>query len=272
MPMQNKYDFKTVNRTLRDIRDYEKLFGGLPMILDSDFAQILPMVKRANRARTVAANLQQSFLWQRFITLFLRRNIRLISGADNTRFGEWIRNLSYNSAMYGRILLPAYIHTTDSAEIFFHKIYLMKQIQGIIRNISFFRDRAILTIKNDTVADINVRILTRLAGETRVYDAINSISFDTMEEKDNRPDISIEFLRAQNPSGLPPARLELKIGASVICLRNLFPREGLCNNTRIIITKLREYSIKVKIIGGQFHGKNRVISRITFIADMGKGA
>ena len=144
-------------------------------------------------------------------------------------------------------------------------------MQGIIRDTSFFRDRAILTTKNDTVADINVRILTRLAGETRVYDTVDSISFNTME-KGNRPDISIEFLRAQNPSGLPSARLELKIETPVICLRNLFSREKLYNKTRMVITKLREYSIKIKIISGQFHGEDRVISRITFITDMGKGA
>jgi hypothetical protein len=177
--------------------------------------------------------------------------MRLISGADNTRFGEWIRNLFYDSAIYGRISLPAYIHTTDSAEVFFHKIYPMEQmqLQSITRDTFFFRDRAILTTKNDTITDINVQILKRLPGETRVYDAADSINFDLME-KDNRPNISTEFLRAQNPSGLPPARLELKIEAPVICLRNLFPREGLCNGTRIIITKLREYSIKIKIIGG----------------------
>jgi hypothetical protein len=55
--MQNKYDFEAVDRILRDIRDCEKSFGGLLIILSSDFAQILPVVKRANRARTVAANL-----------------------------------------------------------------------------------------------------------------------------------------------------------------------------------------------------------------------
>jgi hypothetical protein len=60
--MQNKYDFETINRTLRDIRDCEKPFNGLLMIFNGDFAQILPIIKRANRARTVAANLQQSFL------------------------------------------------------------------------------------------------------------------------------------------------------------------------------------------------------------------
>jgi hypothetical protein len=43
--MQNKYDFKTVNRTLRDIRDYEKLFSGLLIIFSNDFAQILPVIK-----------------------------------------------------------------------------------------------------------------------------------------------------------------------------------------------------------------------------------
>jgi hypothetical protein len=174
--------------------------------------------------------------------------------------------------MYGRIALPIYIQTTDSTDVFFNKIYPMEQMQmqGIVRNVSFFRDRAILTTKNDTVVDINVRILTRLADETRVYDIVNSINFNTMEEG-NRPDIFIEFLRAQNPSGLPLARLELKIGTLIICLRNLFLREGLYNNTRMIISKLREYFIKIKIIGGQFYGKNRVILRITLIADMGKG-
>jgi hypothetical protein len=146
------------------------------------------------------------------------------------------------------------------------------QLQGTIRNISFFRDRAILTIKNDTVADINVRILTRLTGETRVYDIINSINFNIIEKEDNKSNISIEFLRAQNPSGLPPARLELKIGIPIIYLRNLFSRKRLYNSTRMIITKLREYFIKVKIINNQFHGKDRVILRITFTADIGEGA
>jgi hypothetical protein len=115
--------------------------------------------------------------------------MRLISGVNNTRFSEWIRNLFYNSAIYGRILLLIYIHITDSAEVFFYKIYLIEQMQGIIRDISFFRNRAILTTKNDTVADINVRILTRLTNETRVYDIINFINFNTMEEG-NRPNIS----------------------------------------------------------------------------------
>jgi hypothetical protein len=44
------------------------------------------------------------------------------------------------------------------------------------------------------MADINVQILKRLPGETRVYDAADSINFDLIKEG-NRPDISTEFLR-----------------------------------------------------------------------------
>jgi hypothetical protein len=55
--MQNKYDFKVIDRTLRDIRNCEKPFSGLLVIFNSDFAQILSIIKRANWARTVAANL-----------------------------------------------------------------------------------------------------------------------------------------------------------------------------------------------------------------------
>ena len=60
--MQHKYCFETVHRTLKDIRGFDALFKGISVILGGDFAQILLVVRRANRARIIAVNLQQSFL------------------------------------------------------------------------------------------------------------------------------------------------------------------------------------------------------------------
>ena len=49
VPMQHKFCFEAVDRTLRDIRsNSDVLFGGLPAILEGDFAQILPVVKNGN--------------------------------------------------------------------------------------------------------------------------------------------------------------------------------------------------------------------------------
>jgi len=46
-----------------------------------------------------------------------------------------------------------------------------------------------------------------------------------------------EFLQQLNAGGLPPALL--KVGSSVILLRNLDPREGLCNGTRMVVLNMR---------------------------------
>ncbi len=44
-------------------------------------------------------------------------------------------------------------------------------------------------------------------------------------------------------------------------LRNLCPQEGLCNGTRIVVTSLRAYYIKARLLG-DFNGQLRVIPRI----------
>ena len=67
--MQYKYCSEAVNRTLNDIcgTDDTALFGNIPIILGGDFAQILPVIRKGNRAATVTACLQISFLWSSII-------------------------------------------------------------------------------------------------------------------------------------------------------------------------------------------------------------
>jgi len=57
MSIQYKYYFEVVHRTLKDIRGFDVFFEGIPVILGGDFAQILLIVRRANRVRIIAANL-----------------------------------------------------------------------------------------------------------------------------------------------------------------------------------------------------------------------
>lgn len=62
-------------------------------------------------------------------------------------------------------------------------------------------------------------------------------------------DIPEEYLQSLTTSGLPPAKLELKVGLPVMLLRNLNPERGLCNGTRCIIHHIGQYVLKVKILG-----------------------
>jgi hypothetical protein len=192
--------------------------------------------------------------------------MRVRPGPRNKAFAEWIQSLSYIPAMYGQIDLPPFVTTTTSVETFFEKVFPLPAMQQAHQNWTYFQSRVILTTRNDTVADINNRILTRMTGEIRIYEAIDSV--DTKEEETTTP---IEFLRAQNPSSLPPAKLKLKVGAPIILLRNLFPAEGLCNGTRLVVKALYESGLDAVILGGQFHGQKRYIPRILLTHEMQKG-
>ena len=40
-----------------------------------------------------------------------------------------------------------------------------------------------------------------------------------------------EYLNSLKPSGLPPFKLELKVHCPIMLLRNIAPKDGLCNAT-----------------------------------------
>lgn len=44
VPMQHRYYFQAVNKLLKNMRSDQQLFGGLPVVMDGDFAQILPVI------------------------------------------------------------------------------------------------------------------------------------------------------------------------------------------------------------------------------------
>ena len=44
-----------------------------------------------------------------------------------------------------------------------------------------------------------------------------------------------EYLQSLETAGLPLSQLRVKTGAPVMLLRNLYPKEGLCNGTRLTI-------------------------------------
>ena len=77
VPMQHKYCFHAVHRTFSDLLDEEGIFGGIPIVMGGDFAQILPVIPRGSRHAIVNANIQCSFLWPQFRKLFLQQNMRI---------------------------------------------------------------------------------------------------------------------------------------------------------------------------------------------------
>ncbi|GAB2295895.1 hypothetical protein Dimus_038387 [Dionaea muscipula] len=72
-----------------------------------------------------------------------------------------------------------------------------------------------------------------------------------------------EYLNSLDPAGLPPFKLDLKVGVPIILLRNIAPKEGLCNGTRLLVVKCAGRVIQAQILTGDKKGNLVLIPRIT---------
>jgi len=128
---------------------------------------------------------------------------------------------------------------------------------------SFFEHRVILTPKNGIVDEINEYVMSFLPGEEKT-----NLSCDTSIAKSasgTRPDDvhTSEFFNTINTPGLLNHKLTLKIEVLVILLQNLDITTGLCNETRLIITKMGIYVLEGKEISGSNVGEKVYIPRLS---------
>lgn len=107
----------------------------------------------------------------------------------------------------------------------------------------------------DTSLKLNDKILQRLPDEERVLFSCDRAICDTDEESQNYP---LEFLNSITPTGMPPHKLNLKDGCTVMLLRNLNSKRGLCNGVRLIVLNIYNSVLHCKILTGS-HSEQEVL-------------
>ena len=127
----------------------------------------------------------------------------------------------------------------------------------------YLKERTILAARNDDVSVINSETLNVFPGETITYLAADKMSEDDDIDRNMANRYPNEFLNSLNPTGLPPFKLELKVGCPVMLLRNIAPKDGLCNGTRLVIVKCADFVIEARILTGDKHGNLVFIPRIS---------
>ena len=70
-----------------------------------------------------------------------------------------------------------------------------------------------------------------------------------------------EYLNEINCSGLPLAKLELKVGCAIMVLKNLDAANGVCNGSRGILSRCSNRVLEMELITGDFAGQKVFIPR-----------
>ncbi|KAK9286834.1 hypothetical protein L1049_015239 [Liquidambar formosana] len=61
-PMAKRFAVETLDRSLKDIMNYQESFRGKVIVFGGDFRKVLPIVPKGTRAKTVSASLVRSYL------------------------------------------------------------------------------------------------------------------------------------------------------------------------------------------------------------------
>ncbi|PIA45563.1 hypothetical protein AQUCO_01600041v1 [Aquilegia coerulea] len=243
VPMQHRFCIEAVDRSLQDIMENNKPFGGITVVLGGDFKQTLPVVPKGTREQIVGASLRNSNLWSQVEVLSLVKNMRLDSK---------------------KVQVPENFNRCKDAMELISKVYPDLNIKEKLTQ-QYLEERSILSARNDDVSAINGSAINLFPGELYEFLAADKVIEEDIEVENRGNQIASENLNSLDPPSLPPFNLQLKIGCPIMLLRNLQPRDGLCNGTRLMVVNCGTRVIEAKILNGSHAGDLVFIPRISLI-------
>ena len=147
-------------------------------------------------------------------------------------------------------------HEENSMKKFCRLIF--PDIESKIQTPGWLEGRSILAPTNKEVDAINDIMKDRIPG-----DILKLSNADTLKNPNDAFRFNTEYLNSLQPNGFPQHMLSLKPGIPLMLLRNLNPRQGLCNGTRLIFDKcINNKLLQCRIVGSE---RLVLIPRITFI-------
>jgi ATP-dependent DNA helicase PIF1 len=265
-PMVHRHMMEAVDRTFQDILGSDRPFGGVPFVFGGDFQQILPVIPGASRGQTVGACLQHSMLWRSITVIQLYQNMRLNTEiAAEREFAKWqleVGQGKHTSSEGSMISLPDHMKCRENTvDCLIDTIY--PGISTGILSANYFSERTILSSLNVDVDSLNMSVLSKLPGESKVFNSVDSIP--TSEQsggEDPMLNYPVEYLNQINCSGLPLAKLELKTRCPVMILLNLDPAHEVCNGSRGILRHWGNKVLEVELLTGEHAGSKVFIPRI----------
>ncbi|XP_074337659.1 uncharacterized protein LOC141674854 [Apium graveolens] len=284
-PMQHRYAFECLDRSLRDImravdqRRYNMSFGGITVVLGGDFRQILPVITLGSRCDVVSACITNSPLWKHSKILLLHRNMRLNQGRSEEEirilknFADWVlkvgngqipppKDVDFKPEEDDILIPPAFCDPELSNSIQNMIKWTYPEFLEKYRFSDYLSERAILTPTNQIVSHLNSLIVDTIPSPEIIYYSVDRAEDFGGTVSELSFAFPLEYLNSISIPGLPPHELKLKEGVAVMLMRNLNQTLGLCNGTRMMVTRCLTQCVECEVICGAFKGIKHYIPRM----------
>ena len=256
----SKLCLEAVERSVADIINNGKPWGGLAIVCGGDTRQTLPVVKHGGRPHIVNSVFKSSKLFSQFHKISLKTNMR--TAPEEIEFSKYLLRLGegvehiHEDHGPNKIKLPEE-YLVGTKEDLISAIFpdLMKACINSRQLI----DNAIYTPLNKNMSIINEMCLEQFPGDERGF-----LSADSILEADQQEAVPTEFLNSLTMSGMPDHHLRIKVGCPVMLIRNLQsgPGSSLRNGTRMIVRNIMHRVVECEVAVGESEGKRVFLPRI----------
>jgi hypothetical protein len=283
--MTHRHCFEAVDRSMRDVlsaNDASKKllpFGGKTVVLGGDFRQVLPVVEGASRSQTLNSALISSPLWQYVTLLKLHENMRLsnpslseTAKAELSLFASWVLSVgdgTVSMKIREGEASPSWLSLPGDIALLPACNYISAIIDAVydsfgdrFSDVSYLAQRAIVCPTNKVADSIIDILFSMIPGDETIFESSDIIC----KMLDHIADADLlyppEFLHNVDAPNFPRHRIALKVGVPVMLLRNINQSIGLCNGTRLMVTRLGEWVLEARIMTGSNVGDRVCIPRI----------
>lgn len=255
---------KIVDKLLKDVcSDVQKkhlLFAGKTILMCGDFRQILPVMTHGTRATLIENCIVSWTEFESVQRLTLNQNMRALP--HEIEFVEFLKRLGNGTERqypeYGSDMIEIPQHLLGNCNRIIEDVFGdVSDVTNILSERVF--KSVILAPKNEDCHLINEDIMSRMAGEAKVYNSYDKVICEGDQQINDYP---VEFLNSLNVSGLPPHKLKLKVNCIVLLIRNLNSKKALVNGTRLRVKAMHRNAIDCEVLTGTSIGERILIPRI----------
>ena len=230
----------TVERSLRDVTQSDRPFGGKAILFMGDFKQLLPVVRYGKGANHT---LQQCEWWQYVKFLTFTKNWRAERNPDYVRFLE---DVGHGTIEYVEVPASSRVDSYSS---------MIDAVYGA----EFAFGHQILALTLETCTIINRMCMSILPGPI-----VERPASDHFVDCNNPDDYPHDYVESLDMKGAPPWMLQFVIGAKYMCIRNMDIRRGIVNGTMLKLLHIGNRIAQFQILTGKSEGSIELFMKVMF--------